>query len=360
MRNLIVAFSCLLLVVQCEAAITSIESSTLSSTNDIGVSNGPGEVNEVELAKQEKRLQLRRKAEVKKWRKLKSGMTEKQVRRILRKPKLIQSGSDECTWFYQYLPNLNAKEKVNGTVTFKAKTIEELIAEEKAKHIKKVEKLNERFRTKRYKGRRYNGKPYYFYNTNNRDPYYYSYEVGYTPDHYSLPEIRVSRRESDDRQAELAKRARFEGQFKELINDYERAVKRLSDRRGPKSPVFRSVSFNQPDWPQIEYLLTRGNACMITAKDAKDKWNLPHKWRKLKINMTVNEVHRLLGQPERSETNMQGRKEYYGDVSGHGELYFSVCSNLEECLDSWIEPFWPAIENSLRADKTSSEENIDQ
>jgi hypothetical protein len=158
----------------------------------------------------------------------------------------------------------------------------------------------------------------------------------------------------------MKRQARYEGAKREIENRYNTRVKSLKEGRNPRLPIFVLRFFNQPDWSQIEYLLTRENACMITAKDAKDKWDLPHKWRKLKINMTVNEVHRLLGQPERSETNVQGRKEYYGDVSGHGELYFSARSNLEECLDSWIEPFWPAIENSLRADKTSSEENIDQ
>ena len=360
MRDLIVAFSCLLLVVQCEADITSIESSTPSSTNDIGASNGPGEVNEVELAKQEKRLELRRKAEVKKWRKLKSGMTEKQVCQILGKPKLIQSSSHECVWFYQYLPVSDAKpnfqfksggrqkevkdrygtviEKVAlsnvggiryGIAFFEAKSLEQLVAEEGAKHKKamaEVEKIYKESPIRKRKGSR----------------------------------ARQARQAAIRQRARERTRRAKQAAIREIENNYNTRVKLLKEGRNPRLPIFVLRFFNQPDWPQIKHLLTRENACMITAKDAKDKWNLPHKWRKLEINMTVNEVHRLLGQPERSETNVQGRKEYSGDVSGHGELYFSARSNLEECLDSWIEPFWPAIENSLRADKTSSEENIDQ
>jgi len=323
-----------------------------TNSNEPAEESEPASI-ETKPARRESRLQPQ--LQIKKWGRLREGMTEKQTRYILGKPNLIQGSSHKCTWFYQHLPNPNAEEKVNGTVTFKAKTPEQLLEEEKTEHIKNVEKLNETYQTKLRSEHRdlricdeKSKKCYYFYRIGDGTPYYYSYEVGYTPLRYSLPEISVSRREADDRQAMLKKALKFEGQFKKFVDDYERAVKRLADGYGPRSPVFQLVSFNPPD-SQIEYSSIRENACTITAQDANDKWHLPRNWRQLKINMTVNQVHRLLGQPEKSEANAQNRKEFYGDVSGYGELCFSARSgrNREERLDSWTEPFWPMVKMSL-------------
>lgn len=321
--------------------------------------------------------------QIKKWGRLKEGRTEKQVLQILGKPILIQSSSDECTWFYQHLPNPNAEKKVNGTVTFKAKTLEQLIEEEKTKHIENIKKLNKTYQTKRCEDGDFTVSwttgSHCFYETNASYRYVYypcddpslrcicpecrkyacrcncppkcdPNNLGRDPHCYSLPAIRVSRRCSDDRQAMMKKAIKYESQFKKLVNKYERTVKRLTDERGLRSPVFQLAAFNPPNWSQIEYLLTKENMCTITAQDAEDKWHLPHKWRKLKINMTVNQVHHLLGQPEKNEVNAQNRKEYYGDVSGYGELHFSARSNLEERLDSWTEPFWPMVKMSLSAE----------
>jgi outer membrane protein assembly factor BamE (lipoprotein component of BamABCDE complex) len=347
---------------------------------------------ETKPARRESRLRPQRQLQIKNWGRLKEGMTEKQVLYILGEPKLIQGGSDECTYFYP-----------NGTVTFEAKTLEQLLEEEKTEHIKTVEKLNETYRTKRcqdndfvlynnssskysidpnypcwwdiivegmenmpiiYKGEKIilfrrgmmseiirpenikpitvTGKIYFFYSLGNDAPTVYSYEVGHTPDLYSLPEISVSRIPADDIQAMLKKAIKFEGQFNKFVDDYGRAVKRLSDELGERSPFFQLVYFEYPSTEVKE-------GVRITVPEANGvKWCLPRNWQQLKINMTVNQVHRLLGPPEKSEYG----KECYGGVSGYGELYFSARSgrNPEERLDSWTEPSWLMVKKSLNTE----------
>ena len=40
--------------------------------------------------------------------------------------------------------------------------------------------------------------------------------------------------------------------------------------------------------------------------------------------MTVKQVHALLGEPEKSKTDAEGTREYYGDAAGHGEVNWGL------------------------------------
>ena len=60
------------------------------------------------------------------------------------------------------------------------------------------------------------------------------------------------------------------------------------------------------------------------------------------------QVVAILGEPEKTETDVDGTTFYYANISGYGELVFSAESDLGDRLDSWTEPFWPVVEKSLR------------
>ncbi len=316
------------------------------------------ENNQIELAKQKKDLEFQKQETIKSWRQLKEGMTQKQVRRILGKPKLIQGGSHECIWFYQDLPVSNAqtnfrfreggkKQKVknrygeviqrigissvggvkHGLVFFEAKSLDTLIMEERAKSDRAIAKEQAK-----------------------RDKDVASYRV---------PQIRNFGGPWHDPPDAAERRARGTDIIKKrckvvvekLEKGYNRRVKKLSD--SPRSPILVLRFFNQPDWERFDDLLAGKELSRVSLEKPIDKWKAPLQWRKLKINMPPKKIHLLLGEPERSETNIEGKRTYYGDVPGHGKLSFRVASDFNEYLDSWIEPFWPVVEKSLHTDKKS-------
>ncbi len=310
--------------------------------------------NEIELEKREKHLRFQKKKTIKGWRQLKPAMTEKQVQKILSRPKLIQSGSHECVWFYQDIPVSNSRVKYTyryirdeygkiiktiitgisnvgevkcGIVFFEAKSIDSLIAEEKAKRYNAI--LEERAKCHKAiasyhvpRIRNYGG-PW-------RDP----------------PDAREKRAKVEE-----AIWKRYGEAVKKIENDYNRRVKKL--RHNPRPPEFALRFFNQPDWNRFGELSADKETSRIKTEKPVHKWKEPKRWRKLKINMSVKQVNAILGELEGSITRVEGTVKCYGDVPGHGELFFPAHSDLEEYLDSWIEPFWPAVEKSLHDENRS-------
>lgn len=363
------------------------------------------ESNEIELARQKKHLQFQKELKIKRWRQLKVGMTEKQVQKILGRPKLIQAGSHECVWFYQDIPLSNALVKYiyekdsmgrtvreigisnvgeakHGIVLFEAKSLGSLIDEEETKRDRAIAEIKEE-REKRDRAIRDGDRAFRAIGEAEqaRGPWG---RRSATYDRKAIEAIakaeqaraeaeqaakrnrgrgRRQIRSRDERRPQRATRSRHEtrdeiparqrreNSYKtvsptKVENYYSMQVKRLKE--SPRSPVFELRFFNQPDWNRFEALLAKKKPQTIKSEKPMDKWKNPPRWKKLlKINMTVQQVRALLGEPERSQSGVGGKTSYYGNIPGHGELYFSARSDLGDYLDLWIEPFWPAVEKSL-------------
>jgi len=316
--------------------------------------------NEMELTKQKRHLESQKRLIIRRWRQLKPGMTEKQVQRTLGRPKLIQGASHECIWCYQDLPVSNAEpnfsfrgggakqqvdtrygavvEKIgvsdvggvkNGLILFEAKSIDSIVEEKigsVGKAIAKAKPTRDRAiaRAKATRDR-------------------------------NLDILKEMKRRGQigstfyDAQKQTIK-ARFDSAEQKAKDDCDRKIDMLKRKLDldPRSPVFALKFFNQPDWNRFEDLLPAKQQAKTYANTEIDKWKVPLRWRKLlKINMTPKQVYGVLGEPHTSKTTVEATREQYGHVSGHGQLYFTVRSDSEERLDSWIEPFWPAVEKSL-------------
>jgi len=310
----------------------------------------PGDVaktdsNEIELARQKKHLQLQKQLMLKRWRRLKPGMTEKQVQKILGKPKLIQGGSDECVWFYQFLP-VSVGGVKDGCVFFEAKSLDSLIKEGKAKLDKII--AEERARC---------GSAIVMEQTRCKNAI--KQIMARPPANEAMRRMRdtaIATHKAMRDNAIAQHEIRRNIAITRAESKYKGQVKRLRDR--PLSPVFVLSSFNHPDWGRFEELLANKKPGGIKPSGPIDKWKMPLSWRKLRINMKPGQVHALLGEPERIKTSVEGRREYYGDISGHGELYFTARPDLEEYLDSWIEPFWPAVEKELALSPRVEQEKV--
>jgi len=254
-------------------------------------------------------------AQAKKWRSLRKGMTENQVQKILGLPILIQGCSDSAIWYYQYLPEPNNPTQ-KGSTYFKTKSVDELLAEEKASHIQKMFDLIAQ------------------YKASPRD-----YQIGYNPKRYNLPKITCMTRECDNIQADLRKKAEFTGRFKNLVADYEKKTNRLAGDEILRSPILLLDYYNEPDW---NALLTISEKKDIKAQN---NWQLyQQNWQKLRFNMAPRQVHTALGDPLKVETTISIIKEYYGDSTKYGMVCYTIRSSIVgERLSSWVEPFWPTM-----------------
>ncbi|MGD1042319.1 MAG: hypothetical protein ABR913_04560 [Sedimentisphaerales bacterium] len=133
-----------------------------------------------------------------------------------------------------------------------------------------------------------------------------------------------------------------------------------------EKPKFTVETWAEPIWESLDtnsiYETKTGEKS--TLKKRRAKWEDSSNWRKLQINMGENEVRSLLGEPR--EVEPSGYKRFwrytpgfeglgmltfigkghfsspYGNVRGKGDTYV---------LESWEEPFWPAVERDLQEKK---------
>jgi outer membrane protein assembly factor BamE (lipoprotein component of BamABCDE complex) len=352
--------------------------------------------NQIEVRRQSRRLSLRKLAAMKKWGQLTPGMSQDQVKKILGRPRLAQGGSDECIWFYQELPESNAGRDPRvgpaafggaraGVAFFETKSVDSLIEEERIKldeaisdaqaaRDKTAERAHEKCddaiaeetaraeRTIAEREREDEQETLEYYEKASRRWTWRGRYRARARFNQALIENKInnaatiehrdraiarhrSRRDSLIKLAE----ARYESNVRKAQGSYEMRVKRL--REGQRSPVFELKFFNPPDWEHYEGGPT--NRRRVRIDRAAEKWQKPLNWRRLKVNMPADRVYEILGQPHRSEMRTPKIQEYYGDVAGHGEVHFGSSPDVKKCLDSWTEPFWPAVEESVLAESQS-------
>jgi len=264
-----------------------------------------------------RRAQRRTLARTKKWRSLRAGMDERRVLKILGKPRLIQGGSDSTIWYYQHFPESNNPIQ-KGSVHFKAKSVDDLLAEEEALHIQKMLALIARSKASPS-----------------------NYKVGQGPERYSLPKI-THRTGRVNYELAQNRRAKFVGLFEILVVDYEKKIKQLTDDNILRQPVFVLSHFNEPEWDTLLLPWERRHKTK-----PQEVWQSPLNWRKLRINMTPKQVHTILRTPVKIETKTTSTREYYGDSSEYAVTYFTVRSDTKERLALWKEPSWLSIDHEI-------------
>jgi outer membrane protein assembly factor BamE (lipoprotein component of BamABCDE complex) len=354
------------------------------------------------LWKQEQ-TEIRKVRQIKaKWNQLKSGMTEKQVQAILGKPKLIQGGSHECIWFYQDLPISNGMQVKDGIVVFRSRSIACLDeAEQRSEFLQNLSKgsvvslIEEECIALQYEipsallypspdpvvrelrelpKNKYSTRPQLSHQLcqgsggclirdeeEKRDKAVEKEKVKCEKAIAKQLEKRRNNLEAqrnndailDDLEQRQMTIREIERRYEATVKrEYKKYYKRLKIlRRNPRFPIFALKLFNQPDWERFNELSIKQKPSRTKVEKPIDKWKEPKRWRKLlKINMKPVQVVAILGEPEKTETDVDGTTFYYANISGYGELVFSAESDLGDHLNSWTEPFWPAIEDSLKVE----------
>lgn len=155
--------------------------------------------------------------------------------------------------------------------------------------------------------------------------------------------------------------------------NFAKAVSGSSPPFTPWRPEFTVSSWKEPIWESLDTnsayeAKTREKS---TLERRRAKWEDSSNWRKLKIKMRENEVRSLLGEPREANPLASDEKIWRytlsskGGVRGElGKLTFKKggtvynnkglpVSNYGDTyfLESWEEPFWPAVERDLQEKK---------
>lgn len=305
-------------------------------------------------------IQRLTKIHVKKWRTLKQGMTLSDVKKLLGDPKLSQASSHECFLFYQETPFFNAKpnfsyrtsskqiidkdrygnitDKIgindvggvrNGVLVFEAKTINEFIAELHDECQQKVKKFTELF------DKHDNTKSDFRVQKHVSGMSGSSLEARDAERANRLADAEDARKAADRKAAENYR----SNEIDKIKNEYEGKIAVLKEDCNPRTPIYILKYFNQPDWNNMKMLLGK-NITIGNSNRLKEKQQVQINWKKLQLNMTQQQVEKLLGQSTRFESNVQGTKLFYGSEAQCGELFLSPRSDSTERLTSWTEPFW--------------------
>jgi hypothetical protein len=364
LRGYIAAALCLILFV----GIAQIQGGSVSQDETASPNNSQDE-----LVRQKKRVEIRKRAVRRKWGKLKVGMGESEVRKILGRPKLRQGGSDACVWFYQDLPVSIADQNIlglAGMVLFEAKSLEFLIDEASAVYkevisdaeIKRngaIDRADERHeRDVEQEKKKYDDYSKQLQREDLKDqkrregflrwrwPWWRRSRERRAEralkkfDAESAREDNI-RRHRDTRGAKKRQAERIFESDLEIANERRgRRIKRLMSE--PRSPEFQLKSFNEPNWDECEDLLVKDKE-PLPKKKPKEPWMMRVAWKRLKINMKASQAYGILGEPVKMETEGDESIAQYGDTAGSGELYLVSQSDGVERLDSWVEPFWPDV-----------------
>jgi hypothetical protein len=141
--------------------------------------------------------------------------------------------------------------------------------------------------------------------------------------------------------------ARYANNLDKMQKTFSRFKAELKNGKIPVSPEYIVANWKNPDKDRINELLENNSAAVDVSMKSLNKWQLISNWRRLKLNMTEQEVYRILGEPETLKTEKKKFYGNYGNVSGYGIVSFEACSDLKARLRSWMEPFWPQVEKEL-------------
>ncbi|MFH1614980.1 MAG: hypothetical protein ABIG61_07840 [Planctomycetota bacterium] len=256
-------------------------------------------------------------AEIRKWRQLRPCMSEDKVLQILGKPRLIQAAHDHAIWFYQDMPAENAEVQFNHKTDAKGKTLE---------------------RTSLKSAGNIRGAVLYFEAKSLNDI------LNEEQEKYEEQVKQIEQRWQQDSLVPLGaeEQQKKEAVLKKITERFNKTVRQFTEGHIPRAPVYYLRFANPPDWERLE-TAEDGQIDVFESTDSVDKWQAQKNWKKLKINMTPQQVHAILGLPGKSSAGIPGIAESYGQTPGHGTLFFAAREPLSEKLQSWNEPFWPVV-----------------
>ena len=320
-----------------------------------------------------------------KWQNLKQGIKEEDVKNILGNPKCVQAASDHCIWFYQVTPIASMKNEGNyecinpqcGYVRFGIVKLETIIEKNKeiyqkymndennvhasalASMAKQIQDENDRHksfrisnsvtnpvgRTDPYRGgtRTYNGRSERTGGLQTNDVY------------------RAERKghESMIQQIEAAQekeKQRHGKQIEKYSQDLQTKINNLANGLFPIAPRYIVSDWILPDNNDLVSLLRTEEPNERRIKPPY-KWQMPIKWKSLRLNIKEDEAFSILGSPQETSSENGGKVYHYGKIAKYGYLTFEDSTDSVRRLRYWKEPLWTHVAQELQNERQLSDPN---
>ncbi len=307
-----------------------------------------------------------------KWKILKPGLAEENIRKFFGEPKYIQADSEKRIWYYGTAPEIfkNSQDSyewsmpTNGYICFAAVSMQVLVdrtndfyqkqtADEHRIHSRIISDLNSQIAEE---NRLYDSRikitpvtyPRRSINSRFRQPPnsdYYNETRKHTE---TLKEINNAiEKENQRHPAKLLK----------LKQDCEVKNYELANGLTPREPKYYATEWQMPDVNNLKLFMSPEPKIEKPAIKPEFKWQVPAKWRSLKLNISEEDVCEVLGTPD-NKYEENGTLIYrYGDLEGYGIVKLGKCSDSVIRVKSWHEPLWAHV--TLQLTENARETNTD-
>ena len=323
-----------------------------------------------------------------KWLPLKQGLREEDVRNMLGNPKCIQAASDHCIWYYQRTPTASKIDEASyscflpqcGYVRFETLSIDISIERNKedyqtytdAEQIshenflagadKQIQDENSfhreeciRIETSRIDPslRVRNGSRFYKHSGDR----YYIFQT------WRDREIALEE-ENKRHNAQLQlinnsiaqENKRHPAQLEKLAKDLQTKIDNLVSGLSPRELHYIVSDWKLPDQNDV--------VCLLKSEETKEhrimpphKWQMPVKWKSLRLNIKEDEAFAILGSPNKTLSE-PGKTTYcYGKMAEYGSLIFEECTDSFRRLKYWKEPLWDHVAQELKNENQLSDPN---
>ncbi|PKL48337.1 MAG: hypothetical protein CVV39_04515 [Planctomycetes bacterium HGW-Planctomycetes-1] len=315
----------------------------------------------------------------KKWLHLKQGLSEEDVRLILGRPKCIQAASDHCIWYYQTNPTVSKIDEGNyeciipqyGYVRFEPVNIETIIErnreagqklenEEQKLYENNIANLNKQSQEE---DRRYNSFKFVPPKHTKSDSYSKSGQAKRDEDHQRREAHRAENQRHNNQIQRISnsigkEHQRHQQRVEKLSKDLQTKIDILTNALSPRELRYIVSDWKLPDQDDLVRLLESEETEKQTIKPPY-KWQMPVRWRSLRLNIKEDEAFLMLGHPNKTVSE-PGKKIYcYGRIAEYGSLIFEECTDSFRRLRYWKEPLWDHIEQELKAEYQLSDPNQD-
>ncbi len=281
---------------------------------------------------------------LRKWERLKVGLSETEIRDILGPPKCVQGASDECVWYYQHEPKLVEDGSAPRSCTQPDCGYVRLAAVDVNTILRNLEDANQA-RVDKLVATHENGIRVIEYNHEKRVEAI-ERELRYARGRRRTALYRQIHEENQDYEERLEQ---TETTYERILEKYEdkhnRKVAMLVNGLEVREPVYRLAEWRKPDEIDLLSYVPIEEPNLAPRERRTTKWHMPLNWRRLKLNINEEQAHKMIGSPKQVETNGQERVELYGDVPGYGLAIFALRKDSTRRLDYWKQPLWSAVEH---------------
>jgi hypothetical protein len=311
-----------------------------------------------------------------KWLHLKQGLSEGDIRNMLGDPKCIQADSDHCIWYFQRTPTVSKIDEANfacvlpqcGYVRFETLGIDVIIQrsketyqkstdEEKKMHDnciagldKQTQEENERHSSFKYSPLTTPGSGRSYTSQDRRT------NDSRQSNAYQAEDQRHSNQLQSINNSIAKENQRHPAQIEKLTKDLQTKIDNLVSGLSPRELHYVVSDWKLPDQNDLVCLLKSEETNEHSIKPPH-KWQMPVKWRSLRLNIKEDEAFAILGPPNK-KLSEPGKIIYcYGKMAEYGSLIFEECTDSFRRLRHWQEPLWDHVTQELKSENQLSDPN---